>query len=281
MADLPISNHHQDLYTPRMAKIIRTKQLTKLERWFEIELLNGVNLRHEPGQFVQVSLFGIGEAPISVTSAPTQEGSFELCIRKVGMLTDVLHACDLGATIGIRGPFGSGFDLQSFMGKDILIVAGGIGIVPLRSLINAIIDDRGSYGRLIILYGAKHPDELLYREELAIWKEASDIEVHVTVDRPSPAWQGHTGVITTLIPGLDIDVDNTITAVVGPPVMYKFVLMALNTKRIPENNIYLSLERRMKCGVGKCGHCQINHSYVCQNGPVYHYPYIKNLQEAI
>jgi len=188
---------------------------------------------------------------------------------------------DVGSTVGIRGPFGKGFDVESYKGKDILIVGGGIGIVPLRSLINYIIDNRKDYGRLIILYGAKNPDELLYPDELKQWENNKDIEYHVTVDQGSPEWKGNTGVITTLIPGLDLDLQNTITAVVGPPIMYKFVLMSLKTKRIPDENIYLSLERRMKCGVGKCGHCQINHSYVCQDGPVYHYPELKNLQEAI
>ena len=228
-----------------------------------------------------MSLFGAGEAPISVTSSPTKKGSFELCVREVGMLTKIFHNLKVGSTIGIRGPYGKGFDVESYKGKDILIIGGGIGIVPLRSLINYVIDNRKDYGRLIILYGAKTPNEFLYPDDLKLWEKSDDIEYHVTVDQGTPEWKGNTGVITTLIPGLDLDLPNTITAVVGPPIMYKFVLMSLKTKRIPDENIYLSLERRMKCGVGKCGHCQINHSYVCQDGPVYHYPELKHLQEAI
>jgi sulfite reductase subunit B len=271
----------QELYYPEIAKITATKRFTEKEKWFEIELPGGRSLGHKPGQFVQVSIFGAGEAPISVTSSPTKKGSFELCVREVGMLTKLMHNLDVGSTIGIRGPFGTGFDVESYKGKDIMIIGGGIGIVPLRSLINYIIDNRKDYGRLIILYGAKNPNELLYPDELKQWEKSNDIEFHVTVDQGSPEWKGNTGVITTLIPGLDLDLPNTITAVVGPPIMYKFVLMTLKTKRIPEENIYLSLERRMKCGVGKCGHCQINHSYVCQDGPVYSYLELKNLQEAI
>ncbi len=271
----------QELYLPEIAKITAIKCFTEKEKWFEIQLPNGRSLGHQPGQFVQVSLFGAGEAPISITSSPTKKDSFELCVREVGMLTKLLHKLNVGSTIGIRGPFGSGFDVESYKGKDIMIIGGGIGIVPLRSLINYIIDNRKDYGRLIILYGAKNPDELLYPDELKHWEKRNDIEYHVTVDQGTPKWNGNTGVITTLIPGLDLDLQNTITAVVGPPIMYKFVLMSLKTKRIPDENIYLSLERRMKCGVGKCGHCQINHSYVCQNGPVYHYLELKNLQEAI
>ncbi len=270
-----------DLYVPTIAEIKAVKQMTALERWFEIELPGGKDLGHEPGQFVKVSLFGIGEAPISVTSSPTKKGRFELCVRNVGILTNVLTSYDAGRKIGIRGPYGNGFDINAFKGKDVLIVGGGIGIVPLRSLINYIIDNRNDFGRLLILYGAKTPDDLLYKDELEQWEASQDIEYHVTVDQGNAAWNGNTGVITTLIPQLDLDLENTMTAVVGPPIMYKFVLMALRSKQIPEKNIYLSMERRMKCGVGKCGHCQINHSYVCQDGPVYHYPEIIDLPEAI
>ena len=271
----------QELYYPEIAEITAVKQFTEKEKWFEIKLPTGRSLGHQPGQFVQVSIFGAGEAPISITSSPTKKDSFELCVREVGMLTKLIHKLEVGSAVGIRGPFGTGFDVNSYKGKDILIIGGGIGIVPLRSLINYIIDNRKDYGRLIILYGAKNPDELLFSDELKQWEKSNNIEYHVTVDQSTPEWIGNTGVITTLIPGLDLDLPNTITAIVGPPIMYKFVLMSLKTKRIPEENIYLSLERRMKCGVGKCGHCQINHSYVCQDGPVYHYPELKNLQEAI
>jgi len=271
----------QELYSPEISEIVAIKRFTDKEKWFDIKLPGGRSLDHQPGQFVQVSLFGAGEAPISVTSSPTKKGSFELCVREVGMLTKIFHNLKVGSTIGVRGPYGKGFDVESYKGKDILIIGGGIGIVPLRSLINYIIDNRKDYGRLIILYGAKNTNEFLYPDELKKWEKSEDIEYHVTVDQSSPEWKGNIGVITTLIPGLDLDLQNTITAVVGPPIMYKFVLMSLKTKRIPDENIYLSLERRMKCGVGKCGHCQINHSYVCQDGPVYHYPELKHLQEAI
>ena len=271
----------QELYYPEIAEITAIKQFTEKEKWFDIKLPGGRSLGHKPGQFVQVSLFGAGEAPISVTSSPTKKGSFELCVREVGMLTKLIHNFKVGSKVGIRGPFGKGFDVEKFKGKDILIIGGGIGIVPLRSLINYVIDNRKDYGRLIILYGAKDPSELLYPDELKQWQDSNNIEYFVTVDRGTPEWKGNTGVITTLLPSLDFDLPNTIAAVVGPPIMYKFVLMSLKTKRIPDENIYLSLERRMKCGVGKCGHCQINHSYVCQDGPVYNYPELKKLQEAI
>ncbi len=270
-----------ELYYPEIAEITKVNQFTELEKWYEITLPNGRDLGHQPGQFVQVSLFGVGEAPISITSSPTKKSAFELCVRNVGMLTDKLHLLDVGSNLGIRGPFGKGFNIDAFRGKDVLIVGGGIGIVPLRSLINYIIDNRQEFGRLIICYGAKSPKELLFADELKLWESDPEIEYHVTVDNIIPEWKGHVGVITTLFPNIELDLENTIAAVVGPPIMYKFVLMALKTKQLPDENIYLSLERRMKCGVGKCGHCQINQSYVCQEGPVYHYPDIKNLPEAI
>ena len=271
----------QELYTPEMAEITAIKRFTTMEKWFKLKLLSGRSLGHQPGQFVQVSLFGAGEAPISVTSAPNKKDTFELCIREAGMLTKIFHNLAVGSTIGIRGPFGKGFDVEKFKGKDILIIGGGIGIVPLRSFINYVIDNRSDYGRLIILYGAKNPSELLYPDELKQWENDNNIEYYVTVDQGNKDWNGNTGVITTLFPKIKLDLQNTIAAVVGPPIMYKFALISLKTIRIPEENIYLSLERRMKCGVGKCGHCQINHSYVCQEGPVYNYPELKNLQEAI
>ena len=162
-----------------------------------------------------------------------------------------------------------------------LFVCGGIGLAPLKSLIDYTIAKRDDFGRIIILYGSKNPSEILFKNEIENWTKRDDIEFHISVDRPDNDWKGNVGVITTLVPPLTLDTDNTIATVVGPPVMYKYVIMALKGKRIPDDNIYLSLERRMKCGVGKCGHCQINNSYVCQEGPVYNYPRIKQLEEAI
>lgn len=271
----------KDLYLPVMAEIKGIKKMTELETLYTVELPDGKELGHGPGQFVEASIFGVGEAPFSISSSPTQRGVFELGIRKVGMMTEVMEKMEVGTKIGIRGPFGNGIDVEKFKGKDVLIVAGGIGLVPMRSMINYVIDNRADFGRLIICYGSRSDKELLFDEERALWEKDSNIDYHITVDSGSPEWTGNTGVITTLIPGLNLDLANTVCCVCGPPVMYRFVLMSLRSKGLPEENIYMSLERRMKCGVGKCGHCQINSSYVCQDGPVYHYPDIKGLQEAL
>ncbi|MBT3250535.1 MAG: FAD/NAD(P)-binding protein [Candidatus Marinimicrobia bacterium] len=271
----------KELYFPTLAEITEVQQFTEKEKWYKLSLLDGSNLGHYPGQFVEVSIFGAGEAPISITSAPNSYGSFELCIREVGMFTEMIHKMKAGDKLGIRGPFGQGFDVNELYGKDILIIGGGIGIVPLRSLINYILDHRQDYGRLIITYGARNSKDLLFPEELELWQSNPDVEFHQTVDYGDESWKGNVGVITTLIPPLDLDLKNTIACITGPPIMYKFVLLTLQSKGLQDDNIYMSLERRMKCGVGKCGHCQINHSYVCQDGPVYHYPDLKLIREAI
>lgn len=269
-------------YLPVAARIADIRPLTQLEKLFTIELPGELSLNHAPGQFVELSIFGVGEAPFSISSSPSRSnGTFELCVRQTGQVTGALHALAPGDTVGIRGPFGRGFPVRSFRGKDLLFLPGGLGLAPLRSLIDQVMDERSNFGRVIILYGARHPSELLFRDELARWSDRGDVEVRVTVDRPDEEWRGHVGVITTLIPEVQLYAPNTVAFTVGPPVMYRFVLMELLGKGIREGNIWLSLERRMKCGVGKCGHCQINHIYTCIDGPCFPYSQIRRLEEAL
>lgn len=269
------------LYLPRMAEIVQVERLTEKEKLFTLRLEKGQALGQHPGQFVEVSVLGIGEAPISVSSSPTRNGTFELCVRAVGDVTNALHRMGPGDWVGIRGPFGHGFPVEKMRGKDLLFAAGGLGLAPLRSLIQFVLDERESFGRVIILYGARNPSELLFTDELAEWAQRRDVEFHLTVDRADATWTGHVGVITTLFPGVAVNPRSTVAVTCGPPIMYRFVLIELLAKGIPENQIYLSLERRMKCGVGKCGHCQINGVYCCQEGPVFSYAQIKGLKEAI
>jgi len=268
-------------YLPRWAEIARIENLTENEKLFELHLVNGEPLDHKPGQFVELSVMGIGEAPISVSSPPRQNGTFELAIRKVGNLTNAVHLLKTGDKVGIRGPFGTHFPVEEAKGKDILIVAGGIGLVPLRSFIHFVLEHRDEYGEVTILFGARNPLERLFLSELEQWVAREDIRYLDTVDRPDPNWNGHVGVITTLFPEIDVDPSRTYCVVVGPPVMYRFVILEAKAKGIPDNRILFSLERRMKCGVGKCGHCQINHLYVCQDGPVFRYADIFHLKEAL
>lgn len=271
------------IYTPEIALIKNVRQLTALEKLFEIEL-SGKRLGHKPGQFVQVEVFGVGEAPISVSSSPNRiENTFELCVRKVGNVTNALHNLERGSKIGIRGPYGTFFDYEKMKGKNLLFVAGGIGYAPLRSLINYVTspEERNNYKDITILYGTKTPSDFLFKEEISLLQNRNDIKFLSTVDKGDETWTGHVGVITTLFPDLEIDTENTITVICGPPIMYKFVLLECRTKGIPEKNIVMSLERKMKCGVGKCGHCQINGVYCCQDGAVFEYPKIKELEEAL
>jgi len=268
-------------YQPKWAEISRIEDLTQNEKLFEMRLMSGEPLGHNPGQFVELSVMGIGEAPISVSSAPQANNSFELAIRKVGNLTSAVHRLTVGDKVGIRGPFGTYFPIEETEGKDILFVAGGIGLVPLRSFIHYVLERREAYGEVTILFGARNPSERLFLDELAQWGKRKDVKYLDTVDRPDLNWKGHVGVITTLFPDIDVDPSRTYCIVVGPPVMYRFVILEAKAKGIPDSQIFLSLERRMKCGVGKCGHCQINHIYVCQDGPVFRYTDIFDLEEAL
>lgn len=279
MSPLPTA---ESMYVPTLAWIAHIDQVAANEKLFTVELPRGMSLGHKPGQFVQVSIFGVGEAPISISSSPSRSnGKFELCVRKVGDVTSALHNLSEGARIGVRGPFGSGFPVEDFKGMDILFAPGGLGLAPARSLINEVLDHRKQFGRVMILYGSKTPSELLFRDELETWSKRQDLEFFVTVDRGDENWKGNVGVITTLFPKIAVNPRNTIAITIGPPVMYRFVLMELLGKGIPEDQIWVSLERRMKCGVGKCGHCQINNLYCCQQGPAFNYAQIKGVEEAI
>lgn len=271
----------KSLYTPASATIKRVENLTEKETMFEIELDSGKPLGHTPGQFVEVSIMGTGEAPISVSSAPGDK-TFEIVVRKVGDVTTKVHTLKAGDKVGIRGPFGNGFDVNALKGKDVIFIGGGIGIIPMRSLINYVLDHRKDFGKVTILYGCKEPREVLFKDELAVWDKRPDIEHLRTVDKcpEGVSWDGGIGVITTLIPKVKFDPKKTMAIVVGPPIMYKFVIRDLLKLGMPEDNIIVSLERRMKCGVGKCGHCQINGVYVCKEGPVFNYKDLKKLPEA-
>lgn len=268
-------------YEIKKGRILRTKEITDLEKLFEIVLPGGENLNHEPGQFVMVSLLGVGEAPFSVSSSPTKLGSFELVVRNVGKLTNAINRLKAGDEVGIRGPFGNGFPVHILDGSDLLFVAGGIGIVPLHSLINYAIDNRRDFGKVNILLGCNRPEDMLFSDELDEWTKRLDVNFECTVDRADSGWKGNIGLITSLIPGINLIPERTFAFVVGPPIMYKFVVAKLLEKEIPERQIMISLERHMKCGLGKCGHCQINGMYCCQEGPVFSYDKIKDMRESI
>jgi sulfite reductase subunit B len=268
-------------YLPRMAEILEARQLTETERFFRLRMEDGEGLQYEPGQFVSVTVFGVGEAPISICSSPTQGEDFELTVRSVGSVTNALKAYGEGDRLGVRGPFGNHFPYEEMQGQDVLFVAGGLGLAPTRSLIRYVLDKRDDYRDVKILVGAREPDLLLFRDELEAWQKRDDVETLVTVDRPDDAWEGNVGVITRLFRQIQIKPAETWAAIVGPPVMFKFTVLEALAEGVPENRIICSLERHMKCGVGKCGHCQIRGVYVCREGPVFTYEEVKHLREGI
>jgi NAD(P)H-flavin reductase len=219
-----------------------------------------------------LSIPGVGEAPISISSSPSRPGILELGVRKIGKLTEALFQKKDNDTIYIRGPYGNGFKVGQMKGRDIIIVAGGLGVIPLRSILYYILDNRDQFGRVFFLYGARTPDEMLFRREFFQLKNRDDIECLYTVDKSDDTWTENVGVVTKLFKQLpEIDPSRTTAVVCGPPVMYKFVIDELLKFKIPKNQIQLSLERRMKCGIGKCGHCVLDHLYTCEDGPVFTY----------
>lgn len=272
----------RELYRPLAARVVDVATLTPHEKRFRLQWPDGRALGHDPGQFVQVSMFGIGECPISICSSPTRTDYFELTVRKVGGVTAAIHGLKVGDDVGIRGPLGRGFDVTQFFGHDVVIVAGGCALAPARSMIQYIFDERERFGDFFLFYGARSPEELLFKDELDDWQSQIAIQCHITVDRGDNEWRGDIGVVTTLFDRLPrLDGSNIRAIVIGPPIMFKFVVMDLLARGMAQKHIYCSLERRMKCGVGKCGHCQVNHLYACQDGPVFNLAELASVREAI
>lgn len=273
----------ESLYTPRDAEIISVIDLTPDEKLFSLRLQDGSDLLHLPGQFVQLSLLGFTEAPISVASSPTRKGQFDLAIRSVGLLTAEMQGKKAGDIVGIRGPFGTPFDLSELRGQNLLLVSGGCGLAPLRSLIQYCEDFPDEFGRLQILYGARNPDFLLFRDDLALWQGSATFSCAFTVDAATDGscFDGAVGLLPALIPPLDVDPETTCAVVVGPPPMYRAVIDELRHKGLTDDRIYLSLERQMRCGVGKCGHCTIDHLYCCTDGPVFRLDRLAGVRGAI
>lgn len=235
-----------------------------------------------PGQFAQVSLFGVGEFPTSLPPSPSEAETF-FTVRRVGSCTSALHKLNPGEKFAIRGPYGNGFPMEQYCGKNLVFVAGGIGLIPLRSCIVYALAHRDKFERIQIFHGAKTPSELMYVPKLQEWQKTPGVECYLTVDRADKGWSGNVGVVGSLFqkPGVQVPVENTIAFVCGPPIMFRFVIKDLLGMGFEERNIVSTLERYMKCGVGKCGHCCIGVAYVCVDGPVFTYEQIKKLGEDI
>ncbi|MBU1241159.1 FAD/NAD(P)-binding protein [Myxococcota bacterium] len=272
----------ENLFMPKEALITETKWMTKDTKHFVLKWADGSKVSHQPGQIVEASLFGFGEIPLGFATSPTQENSFELVIRQVGRVSTALCKLEAGDTMLIRAPLGKGFPLDELRGEKVMIIAGGLGIVPTRSLINYITDRRDEFKSFTLFYGARNPSELLFKEDLVKWRSSKDVHYFETVDGccEEDNWKGNTGVITTLFKQAEVTPDTKVI-ICGPPIMYRFVMMELYKCNVPHENVYVDLERRMKCGVGKCGHCQINDKYVCIDGPVFKYSELDSKEEAL
>ncbi len=273
-------------FIPEPSRIVRTYYLTEDVKFFQVRIVDmekALSFRYRPGQFAMISVLGAGEAPFSISSTPSRPGLLEFCIRKAGAVTDALFRMKENDLIGFRGPYGNGFPLERMSNKDILIVVGGLGVAPLRSVLLYCLDNRDQFQRVSLLHGAKRPAEMIFREEFFALKEREDLECHLAVDEDDTGkWTENIGVVTTLFPLLkEIDPANTYALVCGPPVMYKFVIKEFVNLNIPKDQILMTLERRMKCGVGKCGHCAIDYIYTCLDGPVFTYWDVIHMRELI
>lgn len=271
----------KDIYLPQLATIQKVRLMNDTELYVRFTMDDG-QFDFTPGQFVEVSIAGIGEAPITITSSPTQTEYIELVVRRIGNVTKAIHKLKAGDKIGIRGPLGNGtYPVEEAKGKNLIFICGGIGLVPQRSFINYVLDNRDDYGEVTILLGTKCFTQRFFHSELEQWAARDDMHFLETVDEAHDCWNGNVGVVTTLIPKIETELSSAQVLICGPPVMYKFVLMALQESEVPKENIYLNLERKMKCGVGKCGHCQINNFYACIDGPVFRYSDLNIAPEAI
>ena len=245
-----------------------------------LEPSNGTGAdRFQPGQFSMLWVIGVGELPISISGHPAQHDRLVYTVRSVGQATHALVSHEVGDGVGVRGPFGTGWPVDLAQGRDVLVIAGGIGLAPLRPVIYEVLHNREKYGRLVILYGARSPRDLLYRKELAAWARHRDTQVLVTVDYGGLSWRGHVGVVTTLFKYARLQPARSVAMACGPEIMMRFVARDLETHGLARENIYLSLERNMKCAVGFCGHCQYGPHFICKDGPIFSYDRMRPLLE--
>jgi sulfhydrogenase subunit gamma (sulfur reductase) len=271
-------------YLSQLVRIVHIQTETYDTKTFELEFIESLvkeGFRFRPGQFIEASVLGVGEAPFGLASNPNHPLTFRITVRAVGSVTQALHQLKAGDRIGVRGPFGNGFPYDEVKGKNILFVAGGIGLPPLRSLIEPMLEARSDFRDIQILYGARTPADLVYKDRLLEWAKMKDLRFMMTVDLGDAIWTGDVGVVTTLFPKAEIKKDNTVAFVCGPPIMIQFVIQGLIELGVSPKNIISTLERYMKCGIGKCGHCAIGHKYICLDGPVFSYQEMMKLPEKV
>lgn len=270
---------HADPMVPDLLPIkMRRKELADT---FTIELDPGKNGFHfQPGQFNMLYVFGVGEVPISISGDPTNPGKLVHTIRNVGAVTDALSKLKKGDQVGVRGPFGSAWPVVEADGHDVVIIAGGIGLAPLRPAIDHVLANREHFGRFVVLYGARSPQDVLYMKQLQQWRGRLDTYVDVTVDHADRSWAGNVGVVTRLIGRADFDPHHTKVMICGPEIMMRFTIKELANMGMSKDDIFVSMERNMKCAIGHCGHCQFGGHFICKDGPVFAYSQIEDLLQV-
>lgn len=266
-----------DPMAPRIARVRRRRRDGPDVWTLDIEIEATDAAAFAPGQFNMLTVFGVGEVPISVSGDPADPSRLVHTIRAVGPVSTALARLGPGEPVGLRGPFGAGWPMAESAGRDVVVVAGGLGLAPLRPALYRLLAERSRYGQIVLLYGSRSPEEILFRRELEAWRRRLDIDIEVTVDHAIGDWHGHVGVVTTLIPRAAFDPQHAIALVCGPEVMMRFAIAALRDAGLADDAIYLSMERNMKCAVGFCGHCQFGTVFVCRDGPVFRYDRLRNL----
>ncbi|MBU0700683.1 FAD/NAD(P)-binding protein [bacterium] len=271
-----------NIYSPNIARVMEVRDETPDVRSFRFEFIDPEihkNFTWKAGQFLILSVFGVGEAVFTFANPQTRKQFVECSIRKVGLVTEAIHELEVGDTVGIRGPYGNWFPFEEFKGRNLLFVAGGIGLAALRSPIEYSLDTREDYGKITILYGARSPLDICYKDKLTEWQNSDSVELVLTVDRGNDEWKHRVGLIPNILKEMNPDAENTIAIICGPPIMIKFTLKALADMGFTDNQIVTTLEMKMKCGLGKCGRCNIENIFVCKDGPVFYYTQLKNLPE--
>jgi len=286
-SSIPDFNHRSEIMKTDMGykcTITNIVRLTEQEKLFQLRIIDNRErdiFKFKPGQFLMLELPGYGEVPISISSSNSNHEFIELCIRKAGHVTSALFTVDEGSHVAIRGPFGSSFPMDEMAGHNVLLIAGGLGVAPLRAPLFWINEHRDRFLNVHLLYGVKEPSQLLFTYQFDEWELINHITLHAIVEHPTGEWQGKSGIITELFGDISIDPENTYAVVCGPPVMFKCVCNYLDKLGIPMNRMFVSLERRMHCGMGKCCRCMVGSTFTCVDGPVFNYWSVMNLKEAI
>jgi len=280
IANLPDS---ENLVIPSIATITDMRDLATNIKLIKVHLDDPKiqdQFNYSPGQFVEISIFGVGESPFGLASTKNRGDDLEFAVHRVGTVTDALFRLDIGDQVGVRGPLGNGFPMDLYEGKDLVVLGGGIGGAPLRPIIQSVIDDRKNFGKVTIIWAARSPDLLVFTEEYESWRAQPDIEMHITVDQAPEGWDHHEGLITALLEKIGPTPDNTVTVTCGPPIMIKFTMMTLEKLGFKPEQNWVTLEAKMKCGIGKCGRCNLGEKYICVDGPVFRFDEVSGFLES-